>query len=367
MMGGMSVPLAAVLEQVRTAVTALAPACLSGNVALDALRTLAEIERVAAAARLQLARRVDESNVWRAAGHRSSAHCIARETGTAVGSAAALLETARRLDDLPVTREAFAAGRLSEAQAREVASAAETAEQEARLLQAAATESLAGLRAEAQTIRATNHPDRLAGLRARRSCRTWTDAEGFFRLDARLPPDDGGRVRAVLDAHRARCLDDARRAGVREPFEAVAADAFVRAVTNGGKVRGTLVMRCDLAPLRAGHLHDGDVCEIPGVGPVPLETARDALGDALLKLVLTDGVDVRNVVHLGRRATAVQRTALLERDGYRCARCGQSGSLEVDHIDGWAITRTTELDDLQLLCPGDHRQKTERQRTGRDP
>ena len=35
------------------------------------------------------------------------------------------------------------------------------------------------------------------------------------------------------------------------------------------------------------------------------------LGNAVLKLVITKGVDVANVTHLGRGATAAQRIALL--------------------------------------------------------
>lgn len=367
MMGGMSVGLGSALSTLRHAVADLEPRLLTGDDALEALRVLAEIERIAAACRLDVARRVDDANVWRSTGDRSAAHLVARETGTAVGTAAAALDTARRLDRLPDTKQAFAAGLLSEAQAREVASAAETPEQEARLLQAAATQSLTGLRTEAQVVRAANHPERLAGLRARRSCRTWTDQEGFFRLDARLAPDDGARVRAVLDAHRAKLFSAAHAAGEREAFDAYTADALVAAVASGGDVRAELVVRCDLAPLRAGHVHDGEVCEIPGVGPVPLQAAIDVLGTAFLKLVITDGVDVRNVVHLGRRATAVQRTALLERDGYRCARCGNAAATEIDHIEGWAVTHATELDDLQLLCRFDHSRKSRAERCGRSP
>jgi BarA-like signal transduction histidine kinase len=40
-------------------------------------------------------------------------------------------------------------------------------------------------------------------------------------------------------------------------------------------------------------------------------TARDLLGESIVKLVITNGVDVANVTHLGRGPTAAQRIALL--------------------------------------------------------
>jgi hypothetical protein len=45
------------------------------------------------------------------------------------------------------------------------------------------------------------------------------------------------------------------------------------------------------------------LCEITGVGPVPVEVARRLLGESILKLVITNGVDVANVTHLGRGPT----------------------------------------------------------------
>ena len=49
----------------------------------------------------------------------------------------------------------------------------------------------------------------------------------------------------------------------------------------------------------------------PGLGPISVATAREMLGESVLKLVLTDGVAVRNVTHLGRGPTVAQKVALL--------------------------------------------------------
>ena len=103
------------------------------------------------------------------------------------------------------------------------------------------------------------------------------------------------------------------------------------------------------------------MCEIAGVGPIPVATARELARDAFLTAVVTDGVDIRTVAHLGRAATAHQRTAL-EARGMHCAvpGCGTTNGLEIDHVDGWAITRRTHIDQLDWLCHHHHDQKTHR-------
>ncbi|MEL6366005.1 MAG: HNH endonuclease signature motif containing protein, partial [Pseudomonadota bacterium] len=62
------------------------------------------------------------------------------------------------------------------------------------------------------------------------------------------------------------------------------------------------------------------------------------------------------------------RKIVLERDGYRCAVCGCGEPLEVDHIKP---VRTHpqlawDLENLQLLCPRHHAEKT-RLECGFDP
>ena len=125
--------------------------------------------------------------------------------------------------------------------------------------------------------------------------------------------------------------------------------------------RAKVIVRIDHAALVRGHTFPGEVCEITGVGPIPVATAREMARDAFLTAVVTDGLDVRTVAHLGRAATAHQRTAL-EARGMHCAvpGCGTTNGLEVDHVDGWALTRRTHIDQLDWLCHHHHDQKTRR-------
>lgn len=83
-------------------------------------------------------------------------------------------------------------------------------------------------------------------------------------------------------------------------------------------------------------------------------------GDAILKAVVTRGRDVVNVVHLGRRPNAWQRTALLWQDPVcRTEGCGRRVHLEVDHVRPWAASKVTVLGWLQWKCRPCHRRRTE--------
>ncbi|WP_108666809.1 HNH endonuclease signature motif containing protein [Euzebya rosea] len=121
-----------------------------------------------------------------------------------------------------------------------------------------------------------------------------------------------------------------------------------------------VIIRVDGSALVRGELVDGEVCEIAGIGPVALSAVREQMLDAHIAYVITNATDV-TVAHLGRQVTARQRTAL-EARGYRCEvpGCTADHLLEIDHVTGWAITRTTELSDLAWLCAAHHRDKTRR-------
>ena len=118
------------------------------------------------------------------------------------------------------------------------------------------------------------------------------------------------------------------------------------------------LLRVDVAALRRGRVQGGELCEVAGVGPIPVSGARELLGEAIVKLVITDGVDVLNVTHLGRGPTAAQRAALL----WTNPSCSVDGChrtrVEWDHREPWAQTRHTRLDELDPLCSFHHDLKT---------
>jgi hypothetical protein len=127
---------------------------------------------------------------------------------------------------------------------------------------------------------------------------------------------------------------------------------------SGVAPRYRALIRVDLEALLRGHVEPGEVCEISGVGPIPARRARELLGNAVLHLVITRGVDVLNVTHLGRGPTAAQCVAL----AWAAPVCTVEGCyrrrLENDHREPWAKTRHTRLDELDPLCEFHHDLKT---------
>ena len=124
--------------------------------------------------------------------------------------------------------------------------------------------------------------------------------------------------------------------------------------------RALVHLRVDLDALRSGSLRPGGTCEIPGVGPVSIQTARDLMGDAICDLVITNGCDVATVCHLGRSIPTALRTALLERDR-ACVvpGCDVAHGLEIDHWDiPFAEGGPTRLSNLARLCKHHHYLRT---------
>ena len=83
-----------------------------------------------------------------------------------------------------------------------------------------------------------------------------------------------------------------------------------------------------------------------------------ASGDAFLAGVVTKGVDVASVFHLGRKPTAYQSTAL-DRTSPTCTTLGCDGTvrLETDHREDWARTKVTLLRWLERHCRSCHAKK----------
>ena len=104
-----------------------------------------------------------------------------------------------------------------------------------------------------------------------------------------------------------------------------------------------------------GATEAGEVCEIPGVGPVPVSVARQALSHGLLELVITDGVDVQTVVSTTRHVPSALKIAIAERD-QRCKvrGCDRTDRLERHHTTRYADGGLTTYEVLGNVCPDHH-------------
>lgn len=117
------------------------------------------------------------------------------------------------------------------------------------------------------------------------------------------------------------------------------------------------LLRVDVEALTRG-LAGEETCEIAGVGPVAVRVARDVPGDAIVQLVITKGIAVASVVHLGRAPTAAQRVALMWSQGKCANEAGSRTLTQYDHREPWARTKRTVLASLDRLCHHDHDLKT---------
>jgi hypothetical protein len=334
---------------------------------------LAHMKRLVESAMILLAPRVDEAREWRRKGFRSAAEALAADAGTSVSTAKSLLETAKRVAGQPKTERALRAGELSGPKAELVAGAVEVDPGSAdRLLELAKSAPVAKVKEETlRTKAAVNVDETYARIRKERSATFRTDAEGAWNLHARGPVDDGAIFVKVLEEITDEYFKQAYAEGRDEPRTAYAFDALVemarRAAGEGAgekqrpaKIPQLLgLVRVDHAALVRGAVEGDEVCEIAGLGPIPISRARELLGDAVVKLVLTKGVDVANVTHLGRGPTVAQKIALWWRTP-QCTSldCTRVQRIQFDHREEWHETHHTRLDEGDGLCGHCHDLKT---------
>jgi len=351
------------ISTLESVVRVLDPGRFDGHDAAALLEEFARGERVCAAAKSLLARRVEETNVWRAGGHRSAAHWIAGATGETVGAAARTLETSRVLEQLPETDATFRAGGLSETQVAEIAGAAASdPTAEASLLEAAKATSMKGLRDRCRQVRAGAEADDrewARRLHVERKAHEWSDPDGAYCVSARMAPDAGARFSAAWKGHVDRVFRDARRAGRREPRAAYAADALVALACEGPCKPVEVRVTVDNSALARGHTEAGERCEVDRVGPVPVTTARALLDDASVAVLVRDGDDV-TAVSSPKRTIPMKLRRALETRYPTCGvrRCANDQFLEIDHVVPLEDRGSTELDNLWRLCSHHHALKT---------
>jgi Domain of unknown function (DUF222)/HNH endonuclease len=354
---------AQVLGQLEQISQELIPRAFEGRRAASLFNDAARAERLCAAIKSRLARRVEETKVWREGGHRSAAHWVADATGATVGAAARTLETARALEQLPETDAAFRSGHLSDVQAAEITSTAVSdPSAEAELLEAAGATSVKGLRDRCREVRAGAEADDQAWARrlhANRRAHEWTDPDGAYRIEARLAPDAGARFSSAWKAHTDRVFGDARRAGRREPHAAYAADALVALASEGPCKPVEVRVTVDSAALSRGHAYRGERCEVERVGPLPVTTARAMLDDASVAVLVRDGDDI-TAVSSPKRTIPTKLRRAVEARYPTCGveACANDEFLEIDHVIPLADHGCTELDNLWRLCSHHHRLKT---------
>ena len=198
---GMQQEVVEVRERFAGVVARLDPDDLPANHAPGLWRELDRLGRQVAAAKTLVARRVEDSRVWRSEGHASAVEYLATEGGTSIGAARAELETSKALPGLPATRSALVEGTVSAQQGSLIAEAAKVNPgAERALVGAAGKESFRELKDRSQRAKAAADPDPQATQRRihRQRClrSTWMrKGRGTCTRGARRPMGRGSTRR----------------------------------------------------------------------------------------------------------------------------------------------------------------------------
>jgi hypothetical protein len=178
----------------------------------DEITELASHIHAATCRWLGLVAEYDAREGWGHWGCRSCAHWVSWRCGIAPVAAREHVRVARRLQELPLIREAFAAGQLSYSKARAL-TRVEEVEREAELLELARHATAAQLERLVRAYRGVVAVERAASDEPPERWLSWSyDDHGCLLLRGRLPAEEGALVVAALEAAR-----DAAREQAGEP------------------------------------------------------------------------------------------------------------------------------------------------------
>jgi len=298
----------------------------------------------------------DVSQVWMSDGARSLVDWVAARLRLRHPTAAQLVGVARRLSDLPVLSARFASGDLSLDQVDAISRMA-TAETEHRLIEEALGLSNAVLDRKARRANPPSAESETAAHRERALWiqRTLDGASG--RLTAHLPNFELEIVETAI-TQRADKFGPDPETGLFDPYSQRMADGLVEVcATSGDQTTVSPPQITVHADLEALVTEDAGVTELGSGTLVPNETARRLSCDCVVETVVTDG---RAVVGVGRNTRTIPgwlRRLVDHRDGGTCRfpGCGNTGWIQVHHIQHWSHGGPTDLDNLILLCGFHHR------------
>ncbi|MGH2756095.1 MAG: HNH endonuclease [Actinomycetota bacterium] len=342
----------------------LEPDLMATEDARELMAEYARLEKLAAYGRTALARKLDDAQE------------LAKVTGTSVGKVRATVETAKALKDADVIQDAFAGGAISLDQATEIARAEVARPGSAgELLKTAEKRSFQILREKARTVilEAEQHRGLAERQREARSARSYSDELGMMNIHLKLKPHVGTPIVNRAETEAARLFKAAKKHGKQEPFERHLADAYAM-IFSGSSVkphssRPELVVLVSHEVVKRGwnDVKDGEVCKIPGVGPVSPKDAREIAQDAFLNGVFYDGRDLRHFARWTKHrpievAVALELGDPPEFDGVTCVDCGNRFRTEFDHVEPRAARGPTSTGNLDPRCWPCHQSKTKRDR-----
>jgi hypothetical protein len=350
---------------------------------------------------LGLVAEFDRREGWAEWGCRSCAHWISWRCSIAPVAAREHVRVARRLQELPLIRAAFARGELSYSKVRAL-SRVDGVVREDELLGLARDATAEQLERILRAYRGVVALERVAaGGPADRYVSWREDDDGALLLRARLPAEEGALVLAALRAAEERLAlsqgaeppdtpapltepgptgaIDSRPDGNETgngPLERAGEDASAEAPSPSARRADALVLMADtlLANKPAQRTADrfqvvvhvdadtllddssGGRCKTEGGAPLAVETARRLACDAAIVPLLERSGQPLSVGRKTRAIPPALRRALANRDhGCRFPGCHERRLVDAHHLRHWARGGHTALDNLVQLCRHHHR------------
>lgn len=324
------------------------------------LEDYTSIQRAASFGIAALAARIDD------------AESVARTVGTSIGKARDAVETGKVMAGSAPLSDALKRSEISLEQATEIAKAEGSAPGSASsLVDVARSESFFVLREKARKakLESEQHRDLFVRQRTARSARSYTDDLGMVNVNLVMQPHVGTPIVARAEAEAQRRAREAKRNGNDARFERHLADAYA-AMLSESSVKGrakrpelVVLVSHEVAERGWTEVKAGEVCKIPGVGPIEPKIAREIARDAFINAVVCDGKDLRHFKRWTKHIPVEIELALElgsppEFEGIRCVDCGNRFHTEFDHVDPRANGGPTSLSNFDGRCWSCHVVKT---------
>jgi hypothetical protein len=352
------------VEALEKANAGLEPELLAAPDARHLLGLYARAEKLCAFGKVALSRKLDDAAE------------VARITGTSMGRAKDAVTTGKALRQSDELNEALKHGEISFDQAAAIARAEEAAPGASTgLLDSAREQPFHVLKDKARHLKlqAEQRRDLAERQHETRMARSYCDPLGMVHIHLALEPHVGAPIVARAEAAAARLARAAKKEGKLEPFERHLADAYAGALSGAGASARTkrpelvVLISHEVAKRGWNDVREGEICKIPGVGPVAPQVAREIAQDAFLNGVLYDGKDLRQFMRWSRSipvevAVALELGPAPDFDGVGCVDCGNRFRTEFDHVEPHVAGGPASQANLKPRCWSCHQAKTSRDR-----
>ena len=355
------------IKQIEKSNIDLEPEVMDAPSVRELLSRYAKAEKLVSYGKTVLAAKLDDATV------------VARASGVSLGKAKAAVDTGNSLKAADEVREAFKSGELSVDQAAEISKAEQASPgSSTELLKVAQEDSFQALREKSRKIvlEAEQHRGLAERQHEARRARSYKDELGMISINLLLEPHVGVPIvnRAETEAgRRFRC---AKKEGLQEPFERCLADAYACLLSSTGstakarKPELVVLVSHEIALRGWDEVREGEVCKIPGVGPISPQRAREIASDAFLSGLFYDGTDLRHYRRWTRNTPVgvlmpLQLGQPPEFDGVKCIDCGHRFRNEKDHSAPHVAGGFASTTNLKWRCYGCHQNKTAEDRRKR--